>query len=719
MKKVLLIFLMIPIIAYSQYSISVTIRSQQTKEPLPGAIISIPQFKITAQTDSFGKVTIHNIPKKEVEVYFSFVGYARKKKEFTFSPKQLIDVYEIELEPSAGELEEVIVTTTRNNKNIDLIPTRIEAITKEEMDEKSTMSPGNIRMLLNESTGIATQQTSAVIGSADIRIQGLDGKYTQLLKDGMPLYNGFSGGLSIMQIPPLDLKQVEFIKGSASTLYGGGAIAGLVNLISRTPANKKELSVLLNGTSAKGADVSSFYSEKFKKTGVTIYGSYNYNAPYDPSTAGFSAIPETKRITLNPKLFYYPDSKTTCSIGINLTTENRFGGDMKVLEGNADSVHQYYEKNNSSRISSQLNIEYKINHNNRLQFRNTIGSYNRKIIQSASGFNAQQVSSFSEVNYTNTQQKTEWITGINFYTDHLTPLDSSKMNYNLNTAGIFIQNTYKPLQWFTLETGLRADINSSGTKTNSNGLFLLPSINTLFTFNKQWSSRIGGGMGYKMPSPFNEEAEEKGYQNILPINSSSIDAEKSYGLHADITYKIKVEETGFSINQLFFYTNVNTPLVLQGNKFINANGYLDTKGLETNIRMNFDELNFFIGYTLADVKQHYNNTVSTQPLTAENRINFDVAYEKENCYRVGFEAFYTGTQLLSDGSTGKDYIMMGFLFQKMWKKIDLFVNAENFTDRRQTRWDAIYTGSTTHPVFKDIYTSLEGAVFNAGMRIKL
>jgi len=226
-------------------------------------------------------------------------------------------------------------------------------------------------------------------------------------------------------------------------------------------------------------------------------------------------------------------------------------------------------------------------------------------------------------------------------------------------------------------------------------------------------------MGYKMPSPFNEEAEEKGYQNILPINANSINAEKSYGLHADITYKIKEGENVFSINQLFFYTNVNTPLILQGNKFASANGYLDTKGMETNIRMNFDELNFYIGYTLADVKQHYNSTVSAQPLTPENRINFDVAYEKENCYRVGFEAFYTGTQLLSDGSTGKDYLMLGFLFQKMWKNIDVFINAENFTDRRQSRWDAIYTGTITHPVFKDIYTSLEGAVVNAGVKIKL
>ena len=137
------------------------------------------------------------------------------------------------------------------------------------------MKPGDIRMLLNESTGIQTQQTSATSYNSSIRIQGLDGRYTQILRDGFPLYSGFSGGLSLMQVAPLDLKQIEVIKGSSSTLYGGGAIAGLVNLVSKTPTAKRELSFIGNGTSAGGLDLSGFYSQKFNKVGVTIFGSRN------------------------------------------------------------------------------------------------------------------------------------------------------------------------------------------------------------------------------------------------------------------------------------------------------------------------------------------------------------------------------------------------------------------------------------------------------------
>src|SRR6201989_1492470 len=181
------------------------------------------------------------------------------------------------------ELEAVVVSATRSSRTIANIPTRVEVISGEELDEKSNMKPGDIRMMLAESTGIQTQQTSATSGNSSIRIQGLDGKYTQIIRDGFPLYSGFSGGLGLMQIAPLDLKQIEVIKGSSSTLYGGGAIAGLVNLVSKTPTAKKELSFLANGTSAGGLDLSSFYSQKFNKVGLTVFGSFNTGKPYDPA----------------------------------------------------------------------------------------------------------------------------------------------------------------------------------------------------------------------------------------------------------------------------------------------------------------------------------------------------------------------------------------------------------------------------------------------------
>lgn len=102
-------------------------------------------------------------------------------------------------------IEEIIVRSTRNRRSFAQQPTRVEVLGAEELHEKANMKPGDIRMLLNESTGIYVQQTSATSFNSSIRIQGLDGKYTQLLRDSMPLYGGFSGGLSLLQIAPFRL----------------------------------------------------------------------------------------------------------------------------------------------------------------------------------------------------------------------------------------------------------------------------------------------------------------------------------------------------------------------------------------------------------------------------------------------------------------------------------------------------------------------------------
>ena len=119
----------------------------------------------------------------------------------------------------------VTIESTRTGREIEAEPTRVEAIDEEEIDEKISMRPANVSMVLHESTGINVQVTSATSNTQSVRIQGVDGRYTQILKDGFPAYGGFSGATSILEIPPLDLKQVEVIKGPSATFFGQGAIA--------------------------------------------------------------------------------------------------------------------------------------------------------------------------------------------------------------------------------------------------------------------------------------------------------------------------------------------------------------------------------------------------------------------------------------------------------------------------------------------------------------
>jgi outer membrane receptor for ferrienterochelin and colicins len=707
--------------AMAQNVFKAKVINDQTKVALNGATAYIPDLKISASADSTGLIVIPNIPNGKFDILINYVGFARIEKVYSFPLQHEEQFIEIAMEPSTGELAEVTVQSTRTNQNLRDIPTRIEALPLEELDEKITMRPGDIKMLLGEATGIHVQQTSAVSGNASFRIQGLDSRYTQLLQDGMPLYAGFSGNLSLLQISPLNLRQVETIKGSASTLYGGGAIAGLVNLISKVPETAPELKMLLNGTSAKGADASAYYSRKWQHIGTTIFGSYNYNAAFAPANTSFTAIPQTHRIALNPKVFLYMDDHNDAWIGLNTTYENRLGGDTQIFNPKDDNINRYFERNETFRLSTQLSFTHKINAESRLSFKNTVGYFDRLLTEPEFDFKGKQLSSFSELNYVHNGEKGSWVAGANVITDHFSAEPPQNgLSYNLTTIGAFIQNTYKANKWFSLETGLRLDDNTPAASKPANGLFFLPRVNALFKISNHLSSRIGGGLGYKMPTLFNDESERDGYQHIQPLNVGNTQAEQSYGLNADLNYRSPLGDEAFiNINQLFFSTRVNRPLILQNNTFVNASGHLLSQGAETNIKLVMDELVFYLGYTYTNTKAHYNGVARTQSLTPRHQLSFDSTYEIEGSFRFGAESFYTGPQLLSDGTTGRGYITFGLLAQKMWKHVDIFVNGENLTDQRQTKWGSIYNGSLANGDFKDIYAPLDGIVVNAGLRIKL
>lgn len=704
----------------AQNILTAVIKNAHTKEPLPAATLLLTGTNKGAKANEKGVVTLPGIPNGKHVFSFHAIGF--KDYTATLAFPRSIDTLTVLLETSDETMEAVTISSTRSTRTIQNIPTRVELIGREELEEKGNMKPGDIRMMLNESTGIQTQQVSATSANSSIRIQGLDGRYTQMLKDGFPLYAGFSGALGLLQTPPLDLRQVEVIKGASSTLYGGGAIAGLVNLISKVPTEEKEWRFLVNGTSAGGLDLSGFYGQKFNKVGLTLFAARNGSKPYDPSNTGFTAIPETERYVFNPRLFVYFSPKTKMNIGINATFEDRTGGDLQYLKGHGDSTHSYFEKNKSNRFSTQFSLEHQFTEHGSLTVKNSINNFTRTITIPNYVFDGEQWSSYSEISYNNNGKKTDWVTGLNFYTDNFKEHPENgflKRNYDQNTVGGFIQNTWQVADWLQTETGIRGDY------VSNYGFVFLPRVSALFKISSKLTSRLGGGFGYKPPTIFTEETERIQFRSVLPIDVNSNKLERSYGANFDVNYHTTVfKKITLGINQLFFYTRINDPLLLQhapGNVYqlINANGYIDTRGWETNIKLGYHNFKLFIGYTYTDAWLKTGGTKKQNPLTAKHRLNNVLMYEMEDKWKIGLEAYYYSKQYLNDGTTGKAYWTCGFMAEKLWEKFSLFVNFENFTDTRQTRFDTIYTGTVTHPVFRDIYAPLDGFVVNGGIKIKL
>lgn len=706
---------------WAQNSFNITVQDEKTGQPLMGVTVYFPDLQLGDATSADGSVSISGIPDGLHSIRISYVGYETLNLRYTFPLPDSLQNRRIPLHPDHEELEEVIISSIRSSRTIEDTPTRVEFIAGEELAEKGNMKPGDIRMLLNESTGIQTQQTSATSYNSSIRIQGLDGKYTQLLRDGLPLYSGFSGGLSLMQIAPLDLKQVEVIKGASSTLYGGGAIAGIVNLITKRPEDEPELNVMLNGTSALGLDASAFYSQKFGKIGTTIFTSYNHGTPYDPADIGLTAIPKFDRFTLNPKLFVYFTPETEMNIGVNYVTEKRLGGNMDYVQGD-QVVNPYYENNETDRVSTQLLFSHRRSKTSQWQLKNSLNFYDRKIEIPDFIFAGRQLSSFSELNYSTFTSTSEWVGGLNLWTekfsqDNGTP--GQDLGFSNATVGAFLQNIWTINSYWTLETGFRADRHSEY------GFFALPRFSMMLEPSDRLTFRLGGGLGYKTPTVFSEDAERVQFQNILPIDPDVLDAERSFGANLDINYRFSLSESlSLSTNTLFFYTQIDDPLLLTPDngfyEFQQPNGYIDTKGIEVNMKWTYQDFKLFIGYTFSEVNQHYGGEATTFPLVAKHRLNNVLMYEKHENFWIGLEAYYFSPQKLGDGTRGESYWIVGLMTEKrLGKKLSVFLNFENFLDTRQTAFDTIFTGTLEDPQFRDIYAPVDGFVINGGIKIGL
>jgi len=400
--------------------------------------------------------------------------------ELNFPLEQVIPM--VCLEPLNVEMEQILVVGTRSNRSIAKIPTRVEVLT-EEIDEAATMDPSKIAHLLTHSTGIQVQQTSATSNTANVRIQGLDGRYTQILKDGFPLYGGFSGSLSIMQIPPLDLRQIEYIKGGASTLYGGGAISGLINIISKEPTSDETL-FHVNGSHIGALDVNMFASRKYEKIGFTLLAQRNSHKVFDADNDGFSDLPELTKYNFNPKLVFYISDKNQLSIGGTFTSETRQGGDLKLLNEETPTDSNFYsEKNEVSRITTQTKFDHEITENKTLTVRNSFNFFDRTLLirpsfsQGDYRFAGSQISSFSELSYTSKKNKNVFISGLNFYTDNFNekPLQSAVLrNEELQTIGAFANYVFDIGQKISVESGLRGDY------VIDQKLHILPRVSALF-----------------------------------------------------------------------------------------------------------------------------------------------------------------------------------------------------------------------------------------------
>jgi outer membrane receptor for ferrienterochelin and colicin len=699
-------------VSTAQKAITVIVKDSVTSENLNSTTVTIADKKLSSDSSGLIHVSV-SLP---ATVSFSRVGYKPKTLIVSDTSARLITIL---LQPTENTLSDVIVSSSRTDTRIENLPTKVEVLGAEEVDEETGIKPGNVASLLGDVAGIQTQQTSAITGNTELRIQGLPGKYTQLLRDGMPFFGEFAGGFGILQIQPLDLKQIEIIKGASSTLYGGGAIAGMINVISKKPQlDQFEKTILVNYSSLNEANINLYLANRNEHFGFTFFTGNTNQQAKDVNTDGYSDVPGFNSFFIHPTLFVYPNNSNTISMGYNGTFEKRKGGDMDVLNGKAEGLHKFYIENNLKRHTVDLQWESRLSNTQKFTIK-AIGSlFNRGISTNNETIKGKQLSYYSEAAYVFKTKTNDVVFGANFngerFRKQLPATGGGLYNFSYNTIGLFAQDDWRIHPKFTVESGLRTDFH------NSYGSFVLPRLSLLYKISDAFTTRLGGGLGYKAPTIFDSEIDERDYKLIAPLQN--VKAERSIGANWDINFHKRIDETDITINQSFYLTQINDPLLTLYNGsqiyFQNAAKGIQTKGIETYVQIKIDETEIYLGYTLTDAVKQYDPAQPHVELSARNKFASVVGYEFNEHFKGGIEAALTGPQYLDNGSKTPSYWFAAAMLRYDFTRIALVMNCENLFDYRQSKIEPIVYGPIDNPIFKQLWAPIDGRVINLSARIK-
>ncbi|MEX2569664.1 MAG: TonB-dependent receptor [Gemmatimonadota bacterium] len=698
-----------PAAAQATGELQVRVLSEGGDEPIGGAEVRVGA--VGSLTDERGEARL-TLPSGEHLVAIHALGHAPETAPVVVGGAAGAELV-VRLEVEAEEVEGIVVRSTRTDRRIEDEPIRVEVIAGEEIEEKVMMTPGDIAMMLNETSGLRVQNTSPSLGGANVRIQGLRGRYTQILSDGLPLYGGQSGSLSMLQIPPMDLGQVEVIKGVASALYGSTALGGVINLISRRP-EPDEREVLLNQSTLGGTDgVLWLADEPGERWGYTFLGGLHRQSKADVDEDGWADLPGYRRAVVRPRVFWNDGAGRSVFVTMGGTVEEREGGtqDGRLTPGGT----QHPEELETQRMDVGL--------------MGRILTQGERLVTVRASAMAQRhahrfgdvrerdlhANGFAEIAYSGAAGPHSWLIGAALQHESYDAEDVDGFDFGFTVPSVFVQDEYAPATWLTVAGSARFDRHSEY------GAFINPRVSVLFRPGEAWNARASVGTGYFAPTPFTEESEAVGLGRVLPMEGVGV--ERAHSASLDIGREFSELE----LNATAFGSLVEDPVQVEREgamlRLGNALGPTRTWGGELLARWHAEPFHVTATYT------HLRSTEAAAraagrrevPLTPRNTAGIVGMWESEGTARVGIELYYTGRQELEENpyrTTSRPYFVTGLLVERRVGRARFFVNAENILDARQTRYDPLVLPArlpegrwTT-----DAWAPLEGRAINAGIR---
>lgn len=613
-------------------------------------------------------------------------------------------------------LDQIVVTAARTPGLIRDEPLRIEAVPAEEIEENLTVQPGNLSSLLNELPGVRVQSAAPGLGGAGLQLRGMPTRNTLVLTDGLPLLGTEPDGFGLLQTPPLDLARVEVIKGAASALYGGGALGGVLNLVSQTAA--ADSSVLTNVSSRGGRDAEGFFTAG-GTTGWsgTLTAGVHSQSREDVNGDGWADIPGYRRYTVRPRAWWNPDTDGSLFLTVGVTDEYRQGGTLEGRE--LPSGTGFSEALHTQRLDGGVVSHWLVGDGIELDGHLSMTSTRLDRIFGVQRIASTQTTVFGEETLGGAARGHAWVLGVAFNHDGLAAAAVPGVGYAYNVPAVFAQDEFSPASWVKLAASSRVDVQ------NDYGTFFSPRLSALFRqSDSPWSLRASVAGGYAAPTPFVDEIEATGLGALLPLRD--LRAERAVTESLDAKWAAK----GWDINISVFDSEVRNALAVQaapGEKLelVNAPGPRRAPGAEMLIHYVAGPLQAIGSWSYINATEAaVSGARQEAPLVPRQSAELGAILENSQRGRIGLEMSYTGRQALEDDpyrNTSEPYVELNALGEIHFAVVSIFLNMINLTNVRQTRFDPLVrpTPGLGGTPITEVWAPLDGRTINVGIRADL
>lgn len=571
-------------------------------EHLPFVTIIVKGTSIGTTTDETGHYQLINLPVGRHTLRAQIIGYAPQEKDVSIHERQTKKVNFLLQEDALG-LEEVVITGDRYQRNRRESVVPVNTITPKifSLSQAITISEG-----LNFCPGIRTENDCQNCGFNQVRINGMNGSYSQILIDGRPVFSGLASVYGLELIPSNMIRQIEVVKGGASVLYGSNAVAGTINLIIDEPKKSSYAFGISGGGMGVGMKDAGTPASDYtvtmngsmvsndQQSGLSIFGFYRNRQPFDANDDGFSELPEIRNLTLGTRLFHRFGLRSKLTSDFFAIHEDRRGGNKfddpvhmadiaeavthNLLNG-AIASQTFFRKMDilSVYVSGQyIHRDSYYGANQSLKdFGETIDFTFAAGIQYLAKFrNSSLTTGIDDQGNSLNDVKL----GYPDY-DHAVIVNDSIVsvpqmgntliaNQSVNTLGIFGQYEYK---WnlLTASAGLRYDYymitdHAGGDHINARGV-VIPRISLLINISDNLQGRVSYSQGYRAPQIFNEDLhiETSGSRQVIHRNAPGLKQESSYSGMASLDYHRNLKSMAIDIQLEGFYTLLRDPFTTE------------------------------------------------------------------------------------------------------------------------------------------------------------